>query len=161
MRTSLIKKKKVWKNRFYVVKCEWYVQLESGICILGGTVFQTTLDWFLIAAVFANSASICIPENSTFVKALLVLAGDSAETPVWSPKCPLEASPPGAHPEFHYSPGELSRDLSAWCKDEGRWTGHAWVTSLCLPSFICPHLSIRNRFRMWHSVEMFYSMERN
>lgn len=52
------------------------------MCILGGTVFQTTLAWLLIAAVFANSASTCVIENSTSVTTLLVLAGDSAETPI-------------------------------------------------------------------------------
>lgn len=35
-----------------------------------------------VAVVVANSASVCAIENSTCVNALLVLAGDSAETPV-------------------------------------------------------------------------------
>lgn len=43
---------------------------------------------------------------------LLVLAGHPAEAPVRSPERPSAASPPGAHPELHYSPGELSRGAS-------------------------------------------------
>lgn len=48
----------------------------------GHYAFQAALDWLFIAAEFANSASICITENSILVNALLVLAGDSAKTPV-------------------------------------------------------------------------------
>lgn len=104
----------------------------------GQCTFQNAQDWLLLAAEFADPVSICIPENSIFVNALLVLAGHPAETPVWSPKCPSEAAPPGAHPELHYSPGELGRDLSGRCEGEGREWDACWSDELALALFDSP-----------------------
>lgn len=72
----------------------------------------------------------CAYQRMAPLRMCYVLAGDPAEAPIRSPKCPSETSPPGAHPEFHHSPGEeLNTDVSK---------GGERVTSLPLLSIIHP-----------------------